>query len=121
MRSLVLCIVVPLLAICAQGQPLGRLRVSDNQRFLSTQDGKPFFYLADTAWELFHRLDRAQAVQYLAKRAEQKFTAIQAVALAELDGVSVPNEYGDLPLIDKDPSRPAVTPGSNPKNAQAYD
>lgn len=121
MRSLVLCIVVPLLAICAQAQPLARLKVSDNKRFLVTQDGKPFFYLADTAWELFHRLDRAQAVQYLTKRAEQKFTAIQAVALAEVDGVSVPNAYGDLPLIDKDPTRPAVTPGSNPKNAQAYD
>ncbi len=121
MRCLVVCIVVPLLATCAQAQPLARLKVSDNQRFLVTQDGKPFFYLADTAWELFHRLDRKQAVQYLTKRAEQKFTVIQAVALAELDGVSVPNAYGDLPLIDKDPTRPAVTPGSNPKNAQAYD
>jgi hypothetical protein len=121
MRCLVLCIVVPLLATCTPAQTLPRLKVSDNQRFLSTQDGKPFFYLADTAWELFHRLDRAQAVQYLAKRAEQKFTAIQAVALAEVDGVSVPNAYGDLPLIDKDPAKPAVTPGSNPNNAQAYD
>jgi hypothetical protein len=100
---------------------LPRLKVSDNQRFLSTQDGKPFFYLADTAWELFHRLDRQQAVQYLTKRAEQKFTVIQAVALAEVNGVSVPNAYGDLPLIDKDPTKPAVTPGANPNNAQAYD
>lgn len=121
MRCLVLCMIVSLLGTCAQAQPMARLKVSDNLRFLATQEGKPFFYLADTAWELFHRLDRAQAVQYLTKRAEQKFTAIQAVALAELDGVSVPNAYGDLPLIDKDPARPAVTPGSNPNNAQAYD
>ena len=53
------------------------------------------------------------------KRAEQRFTAIQAVALAELDGASVPNAYGDLPPIEKDPARPAVTPGSNPNNAWA--
>ena len=117
----VLCLAMSLLAPLAQAQTLPRLKVSDNQRFLATQDGKPFFYLADTAWELFHRLDRQQAVQYLARRAEQEFTAIQAVALAELDGVSVPNAYGDLPLIDKDPARPAVTPGSDPNNAQAYD
>jgi hypothetical protein len=55
--------VLSLLAPLAQAQTLPRLKVSDNHRFLVTQDGKPFFYLADTAWELFHRLDRQQAVQ----------------------------------------------------------
>lgn len=97
------------------------LKVSANQRFLVTAEGKPFFYLADTAWELFHRLNRKEAVQYLDKRASQKYTAIQAVALAELDGVTDPNAHGDLPLIDKDPARPAVTHGADPANAQAYD
>ena len=38
-----------------------RLRVSDNKRFLVHEDGKPFFWLGDTAWELFHRLDREQS------------------------------------------------------------
>jgi uncharacterized protein DUF4038 len=37
---------------------LPRLKVSDNKRFLVQEDGKPFFYLGDTAWELFHRLTR---------------------------------------------------------------
>src|SRR4051794_29165386 len=100
---------------------LPKLRVSDNHRFLITSNGKPFFYLADTAWELFHRLDRKQALDYLDLRASQKFTAIQAVALAELDGLTDPNAYGDLPLIDRDPLRPAVTAGSNPKDPQQYD
>jgi hypothetical protein len=95
-----------LLCLSAGAAPLPRLRVSDNGRFLVTESGKPFFYLADTAWELFHRLDRKQAVEYLTLRAAQRFTAIQAVALAELDGVTVPNAYGDLPLVDKDPARP---------------
>ncbi|MCW1735474.1 DUF4038 domain-containing protein, partial [Anaerorudis cellulosivorans] len=31
----------------------GRLKVSDNRRFLVFEDGTPFFYLGDTAWELF--------------------------------------------------------------------
>jgi hypothetical protein len=100
---------------------LPRLKVSDNQRFLVTEDGKPFFYLADTAWELFHRLNREEAVRYLDKRASQHYTAIQAVALAELDGITDPNAYGRLPLIDKDPARPAVTPGANPFNPREYD
>ena len=36
------------------------LRVSDNKRFLVTADGRPFFWLGDTAWELFHRLTREE-------------------------------------------------------------
>src|SRR4028118_1178646 len=104
-----------------QARTLPKLKVSDNKRFIVTQDGKPFFYLADTGWELLHRLDRKQAVEYLDLRATQGYTAIQAVALAELDGVTDPNPYGHLPLVDKDPTKPAITPGANPNDKQAYD
>ncbi|MCS6775885.1 MAG: glycoside hydrolase family 140 protein [Chloroherpetonaceae bacterium] len=90
-----------------------RLKVSDNRRFLVREDGTPFFYLGDTAWELFHRLNREEADRYLRDRAARGFTVIQAVALAELDGHSVPNPYGHLPLIDLDPTRPAVQDGPN--------
>lgn len=92
---------------------LPQLRVSENGRFLMTAEGKPFFYLADTAWELFHRLDREQAGSYLEKRASQGFNVIQAVALAELDGLRTPNAYGHRPLIDDDPARPAVREGAD--------
>ncbi len=102
-------------------KPLPRLKVSENHRFLVQEDGKPFFYLADTAWELFHRLDRKEAAEYLKTRASQGYTVVQAVALAELDGLEDPNAYGKLPLIDKDPTRPAITPGSNPADAASYD
>jgi hypothetical protein len=105
-------VVLLLAAMSVAAAPLPRLKVCDNHRFLCTGDGKPFFYLADTGWELFHRLDRKQAVEYLDTRAAQGFTAIQAVALAELDGITDPNAYGKLPLIDKDPARPAVGAGS---------
>ena len=53
-------------------------------------DGKPFFWLGDTGWELFHRLDRGQATRYLEDRASKGFTVIQAVAIAELDGHTDP-------------------------------
>ncbi len=84
----------------------GPLKISDNKRYLVHSDGTPFFYLGDTAWELFHRLNRDEADRYLKRRAEQGFTVVQAVALAELDGLNTPNALGDKPLIDNDPTKP---------------
>ncbi len=88
-----------------------RLKVSDNHRFLVHEDGRPFFYLADTAWELFHRLNREEADRYLQDRADKGFTVIQAVALAEEDGLNTPNAYGHRPLADNDPTRPDTKDG----------
>lgn len=90
---------------------LPRLRVSENARFLECEDGRPFFWLGDTAWELFHRLNREEADRYLENRAANGYTVIQAVAIAELDGHRDPNPYGHLPLVDQDPARPAVVDG----------
>ncbi|MBX3744865.1 MAG: glycoside hydrolase family 140 protein [Verrucomicrobiae bacterium] len=87
------------------------IQVSENRRFLVTADGQPFFWLADTAWELFHRLNREEADRYLQDRADKGFTVIQAVALAELDGLNDPNPYGHRPLIDNDPTKPDVKDG----------
>ena len=82
------------------------LEVSRNGRYLVTVDGKPFFWLADTAWELFHRLNREEAIRYLEKRQSQGFNVIQAVALAELDGLRTPNPYGEVPLVNENPTTP---------------
>jgi len=82
------------------------IKISDNRRFLIHSDGRPFFYLADTAWELFHRLDRPQTLRYLADRAAKGFTVLQAVALAEVDGLHTPNAEGHLPFENDDPTRP---------------
>jgi hypothetical protein len=77
--------------------------------------------VADAAWELFHRLNREEAERYLENRRQKRFTVIQAVALAELGGLHTPNAYGDCPLVDDDPARPTVTPGSDPSDTAAYD
>jgi hypothetical protein len=113
-------------SLCAQDTPSGpesfqesplsahrssQLQVSDNGRWLQYNDGTPFFYLGDTAWELFHRLNREETIRYLSNRAEKGFTVIQAVALAEQDGLNTPNAYGHTPLLDNDPTRPDVKPG----------
>jgi hypothetical protein len=85
---------------------LERIRVSANQRYLVTESGQPFFWLGDTNWELFHRLTREEAELLFETRARQRFNVLQAVALAEFDGLNTPNAYGDRPLLDNDPARP---------------
>lgn len=67
-------------------------------RYLAWDDGRPFFYLGDTAWELLHRLSREDMALYFSTRAKQGFTAVQTVALAEFEGVTTPNLYGRLPF-----------------------
>lgn len=80
--------------------------ISENKRFLVHENGTPFFYLGDTAWELFHRLNQEEADLYLKNRSEKGFTVIQAVVLAELDGLTESNANGDLPFEDMDITRP---------------
>jgi hypothetical protein len=87
------------------------LRVSPDGRYLIKNDGEVFFYLGDTAWELFHRATREEAELYLSDRAAKGFTVIQAVALAELDGLHTPNAYGHRPLENDDPTQPSVREG----------
>lgn len=84
----------------------GNLKVSENKRFLVYEDGSPFFYLGDTGWELFHRLSKGGVEKYLENRRAKGFTVIQAVALAELDGLDTPNTEGNKPLIGNDPLKP---------------
>jgi hypothetical protein len=84
----------------------GKLQVSENKRFIVFQDGTPFFYLGDTGWELFHRLNKNETERYLENRRAKGFTVIQAVVLAELDGLNVPNAEGNRPLTDNDPLKP---------------
>ncbi len=79
-----------------------RLLVAPGQRGFVDDHGRPFFYLGDTAWTLFKRLDRADADRYLTDRAAKGFTVIQAYVLR---GLEVTNLEGHLPLVDRDPTR----------------
>lgn len=84
----------------------GRIMVSKDQRYLQYADGKPFFWLADTGWELFHRLNRKEIGSYLEDRSRKGFNVIQAVVLAEFDGLRTPNQEGEIPFRDLDPDQP---------------
>src|ERR1700712_1479291 len=93
------------LLLISFSKSFSQFSISSNHRYL-LKDGKPFFWLGDTGWELFHRLNREEADRYLKRRAEQGFTVIQAVLLAEFDGLHTPNANGDLPLLNDNPSTP---------------
>lgn len=91
-----------------------KLRIAPDHRHLATEDGQRFYLIGDTAWELFHRLSTDEALHYLRTRRSQGFNFIQAVVLAELDGLTVPNAAGRLPLLTDeqgnfDPCRPDLS------------
>ncbi len=78
------------------------LSIASNGRSVLQADGRPFVWLADTAWELIHRLTRDEIRHYLEVRQAQGFTVVQTVALAELDGLRTPTPEGELPFVDLD-------------------
>jgi hypothetical protein len=103
--SLIIFLFCLMLGLKAQ-EIQGPIKVHPDNRFLMTSDGKPFFWLADTAWELFHRLDLSQSQMYLDKRKEQGFNVVQAVVLAELDGINTPNANGHKPFLNLETLEP---------------
>ncbi|MBV9938671.1 MAG: DUF4038 domain-containing protein, partial [Acidobacteriaceae bacterium] len=82
------------------------ITVHPSGHFLQTEDGRPFFWLGDTAWELIHRTTREECSYYLHTRSMQGFTVIQTVVLAEFNGITEPSAFGEKPFIDDDPKRP---------------
>jgi hypothetical protein len=87
-------------------RPLPPIRVHADGHSLETADGRPFFWLGDTAWELIHHTTREEASYYLHTRSLQGFTVIQTVVLSEFNGITEPSALGLKPLIDNDPRKP---------------
>ena len=83
-----------------------------------TDDGTPFFWLGDTGWLLFSKLDREDARKYLDDRARKGFNVIQVMLLHQL---KMTNIYGDSALHNADVSRPATTKGNSFEQPDAYD
>lgn len=69
-----------LCSLTGAAQPLPRLEVSHNKRYLIQQDGtaegKPFFYLGDTGWEMLSRLTKAEVENYFQIRKKQGFNVV---------------------------------------------
>jgi hypothetical protein len=106
-------------SIQAQVKPLPQLKVSPNGRYFTTQNGDPFFWLGDTGWLLFIKLNREEAVQYLEQRKQQGFNVIQAMVLH--DTRKAVNVYGDSALTNQDAATPKITKGNNFEDTLQYD
>ena len=109
MKQLIAFILPVIIGMHLNAQTLwnhGRLQVTPDGHYLQFTDGTPFFWLGDTGWELFHRLTVEEIKTYLDNRSAKGFNVIQAVALAEFDGLKKPNQYGEVPLQNLDPTKP---------------
>ena len=95
-----------------------QLKISENGHYFQTEKGKPFFWLGDTGWLTFNKLNRAEIKQYFKDRKEKEYNVIQIMTIHSLP---VANVYGDSALVSKDLSKPLVTKGDNFDNAEAYD
>ncbi len=87
-----------------QKQGLLQLKVSKSGRYLVRENGETFFWLGDTAWNLFIKLSKEEAAKYLMDRFNKKFTVIQAHLLGWQ--IEDKNAYGEIAFLNKDFSSP---------------
>ena len=125
-KEIVFLTFLSVLCLSVKAQPWkehGRLQVAkENTHYLAYQDGKPFFWLADTGWEMLHRLNWAEIETYLENRKAKGFNVIQTVLISEfIHSDKLTNFYNDSIFVNENPERPAVTSGNNPENAKEYD
>jgi hypothetical protein len=95
----------------------GGITVHPGHHYLMHRDGTPFFWLADTAWPLWSRLDRDEMVRYMDSRAARGFNVLQVMALHDQ---AAHDWKGDPALQGGDPSKPVTTPGNDPADAGQY-
>lgn len=123
MRTIVLLIiVVTLLFSCStevkKEKGMGLMKISANGRFFTDENGDPFFWLGDTGWLLFSKLNREEAVSYLDNRVQKGYNVIQIMVL---HSVSAKNVYGDSALVSMDVDKPLVTEGNSFAKPEEYD
>jgi hypothetical protein len=119
--SFILFFVVPLFfVITVQSQPWsnGKVVISSNGHFLQHENGKPFFWLGDTGWLLFQKLDRIETRKYLKDRSEKEFNVIQCMVIQALPEV---NRYRNIAFIQNGTLTPCVTMGHDTNDAAQYD
>lgn len=100
MKSIIIVTAILLTAVNATAQKPwdnGRLMVSDNQRFLQFENGKPFFWQGETAWLMPERLNRDEIAFYLKSCKEAGYNLAQVQVLNSMPSYNI---YG-VPSHDK--------------------
>jgi hypothetical protein len=67
----------------------GRLKISENGRFFQFENGKPFFWLGETAWLMPERLNRDEVNFYLKRCAEAGYNMTQVQVLNDVPSMNV--------------------------------
>jgi hypothetical protein len=119
-------IVIQLLVLALSGcnqnishHPDGKLKISENRRFFMKEDGTPFFWLGDTGWLLFVKLDRAETETYLENRRKNGFNVIQVMVIHDVNHAV--NVYGDSALTNRNVALPLTTAGKSFTDSIQYD
>ena len=91
--ALVLCLICCGITTAQRAKPWdnGRLKVSDNHRYLIHENGTPFFWLGNTAWLISERLTRDDVEFYLTKEREAGYNVEQ---IQVLNAIPTFNIYG---------------------------
>ncbi len=69
----------------------GKLKVSENGRYLQHENGTPFFWMGETGWLLPEKLDRNEASYYLSGCRKAGYNVVQ---VQTVNGVPAINFYG---------------------------
>ena len=105
----VLFLIILSVQVIFQGKVFAQnLKVSDNNRFLVQHNDTPFFWLGDTGWDLFVRLNRDETEKYLINRVGKGFNVIQCslTGTGLSGGLDTPNGEGEIIFKDSDPLKP---------------
>ena len=67
----------------------GKLRVSDNQRFLQYENGKPFFWQGQTAWLMPERLNRDEVAFFLKSCHDAGYNVAQVQVINDVPAYNI--------------------------------
>jgi hypothetical protein len=92
-------------AFCPAVAAPGPIGVSQTGRYFVDANGEPFYFLADTQWELFRRYSLSEAKLILENRKAKGFTVVMVMLTGVGDGTGA-NLDGHHPWLNDDPATP---------------
>ena len=106
--TLILCLVCSSFNAVHAAKPWdnGRLKVSNNHRYLIHDNGKPFFWLGNTSWLMPERLTRDEIEFYLTKEHEagynvEQIQVLNATPTFNIYGMQANDESFDMQKFSK--------------------
>ena len=107
MKRVVLLLIIAVWTNSAFSQkPAFPIRASENGRYLVDSNNEPFFYHAETPWQIFINLKEKEMGELMDIRIRQGFNVIQTMALTTETNFNWENVNGDKPFEGNDFTKP---------------